>query len=65
MSFFKSEYYDKPEGEDYIGKIFATNRLAVTGALGIGEKFLILSNALNLNKLFLFRYHGCCHVLTT
>lgn len=38
MSLFKSEYYDKPEGEDYVGKMVATNRLALQGGLGIGKK---------------------------
>lgn len=41
MSLFTSQYYDKPEGEDYIGKMFATNRIAVSGAVGIGEKFTL------------------------
>lgn len=34
MSIFKSQYYDKPDGEDYAGKMCATNRLALQGATG-------------------------------
>lgn len=38
MSVFTSQYYDKPEGEDYVGKMFATNRLACQAGLGAGKK---------------------------
>lgn len=31
----KAKYYDHPEGEDALGKVFATNRYAVCAALGV------------------------------
>lgn len=34
QSFFKAQYYAKPAGEDYVGKMFATNRLTMSAALG-------------------------------
>lgn len=50
MSLFTSQYYDKPDGEDYVGKMFASNRLAVSAAIGVGEN---LSSVfpLNFNEL--------------
>lgn len=32
---FTAQYYAKPEGEDYIGKLAASNRHAVTAAVGV------------------------------
>lgn len=43
MSLFTSQYYDKPEGEDYVGKMLATNRIAVQGALGLGTVDIIMA----------------------
>ncbi len=34
-SLLKAKYYDHPEGEDAVGKVFATNRYAVCTALGV------------------------------
>jgi aryl-alcohol dehydrogenase-like predicted oxidoreductase len=31
-SFFTAQYYDKPDGEDYVGKMMASNRLAIQAA---------------------------------
>lgn len=39
MSIWKSGYYDRPEGEDYIGKMAYTNKIAFGVALGCGKKF--------------------------
>jgi len=33
MSLFKAQYYDKPEGEDYAGKMIATNRMTLAAAV--------------------------------
>lgn len=38
MSLFKSQYYDKPDGEDYVGKMFATTRMMGAAALTIGKE---------------------------
>lgn len=34
QNFFTAQYYAKPAGEDYVGKMFATNRLTMSAALG-------------------------------
>ena len=36
-SLLRANYYDKPEGEDYIGKMAATNRMAIQGAMVAGK----------------------------
>lgn len=38
MSLSKSQYYDKPEGEDYVGKMVASNKIAASAAFGFGKK---------------------------
>lgn len=38
MSLFKSQYYDKPDGEDYVGKMFATTRIMGATALTVGKE---------------------------
>ena len=42
MSLFKAQYYDKPEGEDYVGKMLATNRMALQAALGLSTFDVIM-----------------------
>lgn len=40
MSLWKSGYYDKPEGEDYIGKMVFTNKVAFQAAVAAGKELL-------------------------
>lgn len=42
QSFFDAQYYAKPEGEDYVGKMCATNRYAIQGALGAASLDVIM-----------------------
>lgn len=42
QSFFDAQYYAKPEGEDYVGKMMATNRYAIQGALGAATTDIIM-----------------------
>lgn len=44
MSFFKAQYYKKPEGQDAMGKMLATNRYAICTGLAVSTidvEFLI------------------------
>lgn len=37
-----SQYYAKPEGEDFAGKMFATNRIAIQAALGVAVTDIVM-----------------------
>lgn len=41
-SLLKAEYYDKPEGEDFAGKLVATNKLAATVGTGLAITDVLL-----------------------
>lgn len=46
MSLFTSQYYDKPEGEDYAGKMLATNRMALqTATLAAATDVIMVSHS--------------------
>ena len=52
-SLLRANYYDKPEGEDYIGKMAATNRMAFQGAMVAGKlKFLHKSRRCIIKMFF-------------
>jgi NADH dehydrogenase (ubiquinone) 1 alpha subcomplex subunit 11 len=42
QNFFDAQYYAKPEGEDYVGKMMATNRYMIQGALGAATTDIIM-----------------------
>jgi NADH dehydrogenase (ubiquinone) 1 alpha subcomplex subunit 11 len=42
QSLFNAQYYAKPAGEDYVGKMYATNRIAVSAALGVATMDILM-----------------------